>query len=42
MLQVKAHAHDNHGLFSYHDDGFRDTIIILLILLHIADLFTLT
>jgi len=36
MLQVKAHANDNHRLLSYHDNGFWDTIIILTILLHIT------
>jgi len=32
VLQVKAHAHDNHRLLSCHSNGFCYTIITLLIL----------
>ena len=40
VLLVKAHAHDNHRLLSYHDHGFCDTIITLLILLNITGSIT--
>ena len=36
VLLVKAHAHDNHRLLSYHDNSFCGTIITLSILLHIT------
>ena len=36
VLLVKAHAHDNFRLSSYHDNSFCKTIITLLILLHIT------
>ena len=36
VLLVKAHAHDNHRLLSYHDNRFCNKIITLSILLHIT------
>ena len=36
VLPIKAHAHDNHRLLSYYDNGFCNMIITLSILLHIT------
>ena len=31
VLQIKAHAHDNNEILSYHNNGFHDMIITLRI-----------
>jgi len=36
VLVVKVYARNNHGLLLYDDNGFYNTIITLLILLHIT------